>query len=336
MTAAATPSSDLIICSAADSGYFPLLRDAVLSVRALDPEVPIGVLDLGLLPDQLEWLAATGVRIVQPGWDIEFPGRERMPQTFKAQVARPFLPKHFPAYDMYFWLDADAWLQDWRAVELYLSAAGRDRLAITLEIDRAYKRHYKRPKLFGLTLAWKCYREAFGWRVADRLGRNPIANVGVFALHRDAPHWAHWAQIMTRVLQRTRFFFVEQIALNYAIFGDGLPANFLPAYCNWAVGDAAPVFDAGRRLFVEPYAPHEVIGVMHLAGAEQKSKIFQLDRLADGRLEGVAVETSLRFSESRALCGLAASADCAASAPNDDGDAPMPRRAARAALPATR
>jgi len=329
--AAAAPSSDLIICSAADSGYFPLLRDAVQSVRALHSEVSIGVLDLGLLPDQLEWLAATRVRIVQPGWDVEFPGRESVPQTFKAQVARPFLPKHFPTYDMYFWLDADAWLQDWRAVELYLSAAGRDRLAITLEIDRAYKRHYKRPKLFGLTLAWKCYREAFGWRVADRLGRNPIANVGVFALHRDAPHWAHWARVMTRVLQRTRFFFAEQIALNYAIFGDKLPANFLPAYCNWAVGDAAPAFDAARGLFVEPHAPHEVIGVVHLAGAEQKNKIFRLDRL-----DGGAVETSLRFSESRALCGRAACAGCAASAPGDDGDVPRPRRSAREPLPGRR
>ena len=74
---------------------------------------------------------------------------------------------------MYLWLDADAWLQDWRAVKLYCAAASRGRLAITLEIDRAYKRHYKRPKFLGMTLLWKPYREAFGWRTADRLGRNP-------------------------------------------------------------------------------------------------------------------------------------------------------------------
>ena len=334
--AASTSASDLIICSAADSGYFPLLRDAVLSVRALHTEVPIGVLDLGLLPAQLEWLAAMRVRVVRPGWDVEFPGRARMPETFKAQVARPFLPRHFPGYEMYFWIDADAWLQDWRTVELYCAAAGSDRLAITLEIDRAYKRHYKRPKFLGFTLAWKCYREAFGWRAADRLGRNPIANSGVFALHRDAPHWAHWARVMTRALQRTRFFSAEQIALNYAIFAERLPANLLPAYCNWMVGDAAPAFDAARGLFVEPYAPHEVIGVVHLAGFEQKNKIFRLDRLADGRLGGGTVETSLRFSESRALCGQSAFAGSAATAPDGGGDMPRPRRAARGALPATR
>jgi len=294
---ASRPPSELIVVTAADRGYFPLLRDTVLSVRALDREVPIGVLDLGLDPDHLAWLDGQAARVVRPGWDVEFPGRERAPETFKAQVARPFLPRHFPGYDMYFWIDADAWLQEWHTVELYRAAAGRDRLAITLEIDRAYKRHYKRPKLFGFTLAWKCYREAFGWRIADRLGRNPIANCGVFALHREAPHWAAWARVMAGVLQRTRFFFAEQIALNYVIFAERLPANFLPAYCNWAVGDAPPAFDPARGLFVEPYAPHETIGVVHLAGRDQKAGVFRLDRL-----DGGTVETSLRYGESRALC----------------------------------
>src|SRR5262249_4539324 len=129
------------------------------------------------------------------------------------------------------------------------------------------------------------------------LGRNPIVNCGVFALHRDAPHWAAWARIMTNVAQRTRFFFIEQTALNYVIFAECLPVEFLPAYCNWMPGDAAPGFDAERGLFVEPYAPHEVIGVMHLAGPEQKSHIFRLRRL-----DGGVAETSLRYGESRALC----------------------------------
>ena len=121
--AAAGNASDLIIVSAADSGYFPLLRDTVLSVRALNASVAVGVLDLGLRLEQQEWLRAAEVEIVGPGWDVAFPGQQRMPETFKAQVARPFLPKHFPGYEMYFWLDADAWLQDWRIVELYCRAA---------------------------------------------------------------------------------------------------------------------------------------------------------------------------------------------------------------------
>jgi hypothetical protein len=287
----------LIILSAADAGYFPLLQDAVLSVRAQYRAAAIGVLDLGLLPEQRSWLAERVSRVVRPGWDLEFPGRNGAPEALKGQVAKPFLPRHFPGYEIYFWLDADAWLQDQRAVELFCAAAGTDRLAIVPEIDRAYKRHYKRPKWFGQTLAWKNYREAFGWRAADRLGRNPMINAGVFAMHRAAPHWEVWARLVGQVLRRTHFGFVEQTALNCAIFGEHLPVNFLPAYCNWMPGDAAPVFDNVRRLFVEPYAPHEVIGVMHLAGADQKQKVFRLDRLGGG-----TVETMLRYGATRELC----------------------------------
>jgi hypothetical protein len=293
----AVPDRDLLIVSAADAGYFPLLQDLVISVRAEHSKVAIGLLDLGLAPEQRGWLADRVTHLVQPGWDVDFPGRESAPESFKAQVARPFLPRHFPGYDMYLWIDADAWLQDWRVVELYRAAAGHDRLAIVPEIDRAYKRHYKRPKLFGRTLAWKNYREAFGWRAADRLGRNPMVNCGVFALHRKAPHWQAWAGLIARVLQRTRFFYAEQTALNYAIFAERLPVNFLPAYCNWLAGDAAPAFDARRGLFVEPYAPHEIIGVMHLAGPEQKTQRFRLQRL-----DGGTVETMLRYSATRELC----------------------------------
>ncbi len=291
------PASNRIIVSAADSVYFPLLQDAVSSVGALRPEAAIGILDLGLLPEQREWLGSRVTQLVEPGWDVDFPGRERAPRTFQAQVARPFLPRHFPGYEMYFWLDADAWVQDWAVVELYCAAAGRDRLAITPEIDRAYKRHYKRPKLFGRTLAWKNYREAFGWRAADRLGRNPMVNCGVFALHREAPHWQAWGRLIAQVLARTRFFFAEQTALNYAIFAEHLPVNFLPAYCNWMVGDATPAFDVGRGLFVEPYAPHQVIGVVHLAGEGSKDHTFRL-----ARLDGGTIDTPLRYGATRDLC----------------------------------
>ena len=39
---------------------------------------------------------------------------------------------------------------------------------------------------------------------------------------------------------------------------------------------------------------------MHLAGREQKTHLFRLNRL-----DGGTVETSLRYSDSRSLCGRA-------------------------------
>src|SRR6201998_721292 len=141
----------LLIASGADRDYFSLLRDMVLSVRANHADPAIGILDLGLDPEHRDWLSPRVAHTVRPNWALDFPCRGQMPDTFKAQVARPFLRRHFPGYEIYLWIDADAWLQDGRTIDLYVAAAGLDKLAITPEIDRAYKRHYKRPKPFGWT-----------------------------------------------------------------------------------------------------------------------------------------------------------------------------------------
>src|ERR1700732_1102843 len=116
----------LLIASGADRNYFPLLRDAVLSIRALRRDVAIGVLDLGLDQQDRGGVSARVAHTVRPDWDLAFPGRRRTPETLKAQVARPFLRRHFPGYEMYLWIDADAWLQDERVIDLYSSAARND------------------------------------------------------------------------------------------------------------------------------------------------------------------------------------------------------------------
>jgi hypothetical protein len=290
--------SRFVLCSGADAGYFDLLADLVRSVRDRPEgrETAIGVLDLGLEPAQREWLRARGAAIVAPGWDLDFPRRERTPLLRKAQIARPFLPRHFPGHETYLWIDADAWVQEWDAVETLLATARRGKLAIVPELDRSYKRHYKRPKFLGMTLQWHCYRRAFGLRAADRLGRNPMVNCGVFALAGDSPAWRVWAETMARALERTNFVYVEQIALNHAIFTGAVAASFLPATCNWLCGDAAPMWDAARRRCVEPNAPHAAIGILHLAGEGQKSRAFAL-----AALEGGTVETGLRYAEIRRL-----------------------------------
>ncbi len=229
--------------------------------------------------------------MAEPGWDLDFPRRGETPAIRRAQIARPFLRRYFPGYASYLWIDADAWVQEWSAVEMLLTAAAGGKLAICPEIDRSYKRHYKRPKLLGMTLQWHCYRKAYGLRVADRMGRNPMLNCGVFALRGDSPHWDVWIAAMARALQRTNFVFIEQIALNYAIFGGTIAATFLPASCNWLCGDAAPMWDESRRRLVEPNAPYAPLGILHLAGEGQKEKSFIL-----ATTDGDRMTTGLRYS----------------------------------------
>ena len=74
-------------------------------------------------------------------WDIEVPefkikGREWL----KSQVSRAFLPKYFPNYKKYLWIDADAWVNSWEAIELYFKGCENNKLSIATSADRAYGR----------------------------------------------------------------------------------------------------------------------------------------------------------------------------------------------------
>ena len=81
------PSAGLLISSGADTGYFALLRDTVLSILAHRRNVAIGILDFGLAPEQRDWLAERVAHVVRPDWDIYFPGREHSPEARKAQLS---------------------------------------------------------------------------------------------------------------------------------------------------------------------------------------------------------------------------------------------------------
>jgi hypothetical protein len=72
-------SAGLLFSSGADSGYFPLLRDTVLSILAQRRNAAIGILDFGLAPGQRDWLAERVTHLVRPDWDLDFPRREHTP-----------------------------------------------------------------------------------------------------------------------------------------------------------------------------------------------------------------------------------------------------------------
>lgn len=280
--------SSVAVVAAANAPYFPLLRGLVQSIQAAPTlsQHDLCILDLGLEPEQCQWLEGIGATLVQPGWDCDFPGRDSCPSHYRAMTARPYLPKHFPGYEVYLWIDSDAWVQDDTPFPAFIRAARRGQLAIVPEMDRSYWPHYRRPKL------WTQNHKAFAWsftlKVGDRLGRNPILNSGVFALAGDAPHWALWAEAHKRILNKKRwkppfesnsfyFFIAEQTALNYVVFGDKQPASFLPAYCNWFCGKGTPLW-TGTHL-VEPNEPHTPLAVVHLAGSGMKDRVWEIPGL---------------------------------------------------------
>jgi hypothetical protein len=269
--APASPGSFAIV-SAADSGYFALLRGLVLSCRdrPRGAEVPLCVLDLGLEPEQLAWLRARGVTHRRPEWDFDFPGRDETPVTFRAQTARPFLPGYFPGYEVYLWMDADTWVQDWSAVETLASVARTGPLAIVPEVDRCYSVTFSTRHALERYASWE---SVFGREAAEQAGLNPTVNSGVFALRGDAPHWGMWAAALGQALQRTRSFYIEQFTLNHVIYVQQAPTYFLPARFNWITWFATPVLKRSTGLFVEPRAPFSPLGIVHLTGDVKATRV---------------------------------------------------------------
>jgi len=286
----------VLICTAANGSYFPLLQGLVRSLGdgPLTKTLPLGVLDLGgMTEDQLTFLKERGATVVQPGWDCDFPGRAQAPPHYKAMTARPHLPKHFPGYDIYLWIDSDAWVQDDSCLIPFLRGAAKGKLAIVPELDRGYWTIYKPPKLW--TQNHKAFAWGFGLKLGYRLGRNPILNSGVFALAANAPHWALWAKAHEQMLNRKsrrgpahkdlfNFFIAEQTALNYVIFSDKQPYTLLPALGNWFCGKGSPLWDEDSRRLVEPHEPHAPLGIIHLAGKGMKERVWTLDSLQGGHV----------------------------------------------------
>lgn len=290
---------DVVVCTAADSGYFDLLRDLVRSLRQRAQALPhvLAVLDLGLTPDQQDWLRQQGARLVEPGWDVEFPSRSEQPGHFRSQIVRAFLPRHCPGFQTYIWLDADTWVQDGAVLHWLVQGAADGRMALVEEMHSAYKKIHDQRELSQKALLIQRY---YGAADAERYGLTPSLNSGVFALRADAPHWAVWGQEIAALLQQDPTRFVDQMALERTIHAHRLPACYLPARANWLVSQAIPAFCPQRGMLVDPLPPHDPLWILHLAlGAKDLTLIIPMLGEPDRELI-----LSARLSEIGPLVGL--------------------------------
>ena len=126
-----------VIVSLADANYFPLLEELIASIKRFSnsDSVAICVLDAGLTNEQKEKLNKTVDEIKTAQWDIEVPEYKiKGKEWLKSQVSRAFLPKYFPDYEKYLWIDCDAWVNDWKCIDLYFKACDNGKLGITQTI----------------------------------------------------------------------------------------------------------------------------------------------------------------------------------------------------------
>jgi acyl carrier protein len=259
----------LALVTAADAAYFTLLQSLIRSVHAAAPPGAgaLCVIDVGLTPAQRRWTEAHADRVVDGRWDLDFPNREATPRHVQALTCRPFLPAYFPGADVYVWLDADAWVQEWDAVALFVRACEDLSIAVCPEVDRAYSCFYDRG---GAQRWWHaCYARAFGGHVANQFWRHPGISAGAFAAKAASPAWQVWAEYLQQGLQRT-VDAVDQTALAVAIYREAVASSFVPAEAHWLCQYARPRVDAETGHLLHPMPPHRRLGILHLAGVWPK------------------------------------------------------------------
>jgi len=294
------------IVSLADSNYFELLCELIDSIKSFEESnnVAICVLDAGLSDNQKNILLKKVDTIKKANWDIEVPSYKVIGKEWlKSQVSRAFLPKYFPGYNKYLWIDADAWVNSWETIELYFKGSDNNKLSISTSADRAYGRVLKVDWLIGGFAKVKSqnYKHAkssgFSEKIAREVALKPHLNIGVFCLEATASHWDVWKKNLKIAVKSGKIFGSEQIAMNVTIYIDKLDVEILPAYCNYTLIDGMK-FDTKRNTFVEAYLPNHKIGIVHLAGKHNNNIRMNKNHLIEvTTLEGKIIKKSARFNQ---------------------------------------
>ena len=123
-----------VIVSLSDEKYFELLLELIESINNFNQSkaVDICILDAGMNDNQIKILDQKVKQIKKAEWDIDVPGyKVRNKEWLKSQVSRAFLPNYFPDYENYIWIDSDAWVNDWHAIDMLIKGCKNKELAIT-------------------------------------------------------------------------------------------------------------------------------------------------------------------------------------------------------------
>ncbi len=277
-----------VIVSLADSNYFPLLEELVNSIKKFkaSEDIAICILDAGLTEDQKKKITSNVDEIKKAEWDIKVPEHKiKGKDWLKSQVSRAFLPKYFPNYDKYLWIDCDAWVNDWECINLYFKACENGKVGITQTIGPGYKITSKVNWIFGKLAIIKsqnfkhAVKSKIGYNNARKLAFAPHINIGVFSLEKNSPAWSVWQKNLKQTLKSGDIFGSEQLAMNMSVYIDDIETEFLPLNCNWITSNLLPKFDEKKQTFVEPYLPNHKIGIMHLAaGIWKDGKDMRIDK----------------------------------------------------------
>ncbi len=230
------------IVSLADSNYFELLNELIDSIQKFEQSktLAICILDAGLTDEQKNILLGKVDEIRNAEWDIEVPGfKVKGKEWLKSQVSRAFIPNYFPNYKKYLWIDCDAWVQEWSAIELYFKACENGKLGITQTMAPGYRIMSKVKWLFGKLAIIKSqnFKHAISSKIgiekARKLAFAPHINIGAFSLEKNSKCWEIWQSNLKQTLSAGQIFGSEGLAINMSVYIDNVETEFLPINCNW-------------------------------------------------------------------------------------------------------
>ncbi len=296
------------IVSLADSNYFELLNELIDSIKRFEQSknVSICVLDSGLTEEQHNELKKKVDEIKKAEWDIEVPNyKVKGKEWLKSQVSRAYLPKYFPNYEKYLWIDCDAWVNDWNSIDLYFKACNDGKLGITQTIGPGYRVMSKVKWIYGKLAIIKSqnFKHAIASKIdinnARKLAFAPHINIGTFSLEKNSKCWEIWQKNLRKTLSAGNIFGSEGLAINISVYIDEVNTEFLPLNCNWIASNLLPKYDEKNQTFVEPFLPNNKIGIMHLAaGIWKDNKDMRLNKsikIEIKTLENGLLNKSLRF-----------------------------------------
>jgi hypothetical protein len=303
-------AADMIIISGGDELYFPMILELQESLKATTPgrSIPFGVIDAGLAEAQVSQLRDRGATVVGLPRHPDFPikAMRKIPHA-AVDLAKPWLDVMFPGFASLVFVDADAWIQDFAAVELLYGAAQTGALAIVPGSGRYWERQTDVRWLLGgigglcqvRSYLFKNGRHAgLPLKVLRDLGNRSLLNAGVFALRADAPHWEAIRAWQARILRNGgKPFTSDGLAMGLSIYVDGLPVELLPDTCNYITRWR---MDLAKAALVEFYYPYAKVGIVHLAG--QKRMRFDpgvTTEVLD--LAGSCHQVSLRFGQFQSM-----------------------------------
>ena len=298
-----------VIVSLADSNYFELLNELIDSIKSFKEsfDTAICILDAGLSNEQRETILNKVDNIKKAEWDIEVPGYKVIGKEWlKSQISRAFLPKYFPGYEKYLWIDCDAWVHDWSSINLYFQACSNGKLGITQTMGPGYRIMSKVKWIFGKIALIKSqnFKHALNSKIginkARKLAFAPHINIGVFSLEHNSPCWKVCQNNLVETLKVGKIFGSEGLAINMSVYIDNVETEFLPLNCNWIASNLLPKFDEKNNSFVEPYLPNYKIGIMHLAAGiwigDNDMRVDKSVKIEIKTLENKPVFKSLRYS----------------------------------------